>query len=69
MSKRSPSLPRDRIERIQRALRVAARVIAAYEGGEWEDAAIKIFERLERELSKAEAQDSAKTRAKALIGS
>lgn len=69
MSTRAPSLPRDRIERIRRALRVAARVVAAYEGGEWEAPAIKIFERLERELAHAEAQDSAKNRAKALIGS
>ena len=59
----------DRLERLKRALRVAARIVTRFEGTEWEVPAIKIFERLERAVAQAEAQDSAKNRAKALLGS
>ena len=54
-------------QRLYRALRVAAFVIDRYEGTDFESDAIRIFERLERELASHQRRQGAKARAAQML--
>lgn len=64
----SSDISAGQLDRLERSLRIAAFLVARYDGTAWEAPAIKIFERLERAVAQAQAQNSAKNRARALLG-
>lgn len=55
-------------QRLYRALRVTACVVNRYESTDFESDAIRIFERLERELASHQRRQGAKARAAHLLG-
>ncbi len=54
-------------QRLYRALRVAAYIVNRYEGTDFEGDAIRIFERLERELASHQRRQGAKARAAQML--
>ena len=56
-------------EELRRALRVAAAMVERYDGTDYENAAIAVFERLESAYRSHQSQDAAKSRARSLLNS